>query len=137
MNRRQLLAVMGAVVTARLSGCASDGGDGNSGTPEPLDGQWVLRAHVTNEDSVPRDWRVACQSTDRTNVGAASGTLPAEAETELELSGRRYDEQREVVVEADRGTIAEAWRPGECRRLVAEVRIADGRPHLSTACDET
>lgn len=122
------------MVTA-LAGCATDSnGDGDGVTT--LDGEWVLRARVVNEDDEPREWRVESRSADRESVAAASGTLPADEETELELSGQLFDEQREAFVESDGGARSERWDPTECRRLFADVRIADGNPSLETECRE-
>lgn len=96
----------------------------------------MLRARVVNEDDEPRDWRVECRSADRESFGAAYGTLPAGDEHELALVGQLYDEQREVYVESESGALSEPWRPTECQRLFATVRIADGTPGLETECRE-
>lgn len=136
MNRRRLLSAIATGVAGLLPGCFSvDGGSGGgTDTTESLDGEWTLRARVVNEDDEPREWRVESRSTDRDSVAAASGTLPAGGETELALSGRRLDERREVLVESDAGAVSEPWRPSDCRRLFADVTIADGTPDVRTEC---
>jgi hypothetical protein len=134
MNRRRFVAATGLGAADLLPGCSvslDDGGDG-----DPLDGEWVLRARVVNEDDRPREWRVESRSADRESVGAAWGTLPAGDEHELALSGPLFDERREVYAESAGGAVSERWRPTECRRLFADVRIADGNPTLATECRE-
>lgn len=131
MNRRQFVATAGLGTVSLLSGCTDIGnGDGE----DPLDGEWVIRARVVNEDAEPREWRVESRSTDRQSVVAAWGTLPATDETELALSGRLFDEQREVFVESDGGAVSHRWQPTECRRLFAAVSIVDSNPSMETAC---
>lgn len=138
MNRRQLVAAAGAGTATLLAGCLtdSDGGTEPEPEPEPLDGEWILRARVVNEDDEPRAWRVESRSEDRESAGAAWATLPAGEEWELELSGRLFDEQREVYVESDGGSVSKPWRPTECRRLFADVAIVGGNPSLETECRE-
>lgn len=138
MNRRRLVSAIATGAVGLLSGCFTVDGDGD-GTGdgdgvESLDGEWILRARVANEDDEPREWRVESRSEDRESVAAASGTLPAGGETELELSGRRFDERREVFVESDAGAVSEPWRPADCRRLFADVSIVDGTPDVQTEC---
>lgn len=133
MNRRRLLTAVGIGTSMFLGGCLSDGiGDGAE--PEPLDGEWILRSRVVNEDDEPREWRVESRSQDRESVAAAWATVPAGESWELELRGQLFDEQREVYVETSGGSVAEPWRPTECRRLFAEITIVGGNPRLETQC---
>lgn len=113
---------------------ANNGNGGGERPTEPLDGEWVLRASVRNRDDETHEWRVESRSEDRASVVAAWGTLPAGEETELALSGRLFDELREVVVESGSGAVSERWDPTECRRLAATVSIVDGTPSLTTEC---
>lgn len=120
-------------MTAFVAGCASDEtGDGDG----PLDGQWVLSGRVVNEDDEPREWRVESRSEGRESFVAASGTVPANGEHELELSGLLHDEQREVYAKSDDGAVSEPWRPTDCRRLFAEVSISNGTPRWEPDCRE-
>lgn len=135
MNHRELVTAVGAGVTAFVGGCLTDDGGDGAG-PEPLDGEWILRGRVRNEDDEPRGWRVESRSQDRESVGAAWATLPAGEEWALELRGQLFDERREVYVESDNGSVAEPWRPTECRRLFAGVNIVGGEPRLETECRE-
>lgn len=149
MNRRQFLASAGVGATALPGGCLGDGGDGDGGddggsddrggddgsdVDNPLDGEWALRARVTNEDDDPRQWRIESRSQDRHSIAAASGTLPPGEEWELEFSGLLFDEQREVHVESEAGSVSEPWDTTECGRLFAEVAIVDGAPTLEAGC---
>jgi hypothetical protein len=132
MNRRRLVSAIATGAVGCLAGCftadGDTGGPDDGDDPEPLDGEWTLRARVVNEDDEPREWRVESRSTDRESVAAASGTLPAGGETELALSGHRFEERREVCVESEAGAVSEPWRPADCRRLFADVTIVDGTP---------
>lgn len=140
VNRRAFLTGAAIGPVSLLAGCGSTGtGNGTGdrgGSPEPLDGEWSLQARVRNEDDTPREWRVESRSKDRESVAAAWGTVPAGQNHELGLSGRLFDEHREVVVESDGGEVSERWRPPECRRLFAAVSIVDGNPRLETECRE-
>jgi len=140
MNRRQLVSAVGFGAAGLLSGCSTIDGDGDGngdgGGVGSLAGEWTLGARVVNEDDEPREWRVESRSADRESVAAASGTLPAGGETELELSGRRFDERRAVYVESEGGAVSEPWRPAECRRLFADVTVAGGAPSVATECRE-
>ena len=133
MNRRRLIAAVGAGSASFLGGCLSEAGD-EDGDPIPLDGEWVLRGRVVNRDDRPRSWRIESRSLDRRSVGAAYATVPAGASWDVELRGRLFDEEREVYAESDGGTASEPWRPTECDRLLATLTITDGNPALETEC---
>lgn len=135
MNRRRFLTAAGTTTAPLLAGCSSDG-DGDGPDPDPLDGEWILRGRVVNEDDEPREWRVECRSRDRESVGAAWATVPAGDSWAFELRGRLFDEQREVYAESEGGAVSEPWRPTECRRLFAAVTISGGNPQLETDCRE-
>lgn len=134
MNRRRLIAAVGAGTATFVGGCLTDEDDGEG--PAPLDGEWILRGRVVNEDDHLREWRVESRSSDRESVAAAWATVPAGESWELELRGRLFDERREVYVESEEGSVSEPWRPTECRRLFVDVSIVDGSPRLETACRE-
>lgn len=133
MHRRRLLAVAAPGAAALLAGC-SNGGDDGTPDPDPLDGEWILRGRIANEDDQPREWRVESRSQDRESVAAAWATVPAGGSWEFELRGRLFDERREVYAESDGGAVSEPWRPVECRRLLVTVTITGGNPRLETAC---
>lgn len=133
MYRRQLITAVGTGLVALFAGCTNnEPGD----SKEPLDGEWVLRARVANEDDEPREWRVESRSEDRESFAAASGTILPGGEHELELRGLLYDEQREIYVVSDGGSRSESWRPTECPRFFADVSIVNGNPNLETECRE-
>lgn len=135
MNRRAFITAITLGTTTVFGGClSSDAGD--AAAPAPLDGEWILRGRVRNEDDAPRAWRVESRSQDRDSLGAAYATVPAGDTWEFELRGQRYNERRAVYVETERGSVTEPWRPAECPRLFAAITITDGRPRLVTECRE-
>lgn len=109
-------------------------GDPGSGTGTP-DGQWRLRARVTNEDDEPRSWRVEARSGGGTVV-AAWGTVSPGETVGTTLSGRLGGDPPTVYAESDAGSISAPWQPADCSRLDAVVAISDGDPQLDFECDE-
>lgn len=91
---------------------------------------------MVNKDDEPRDWRVESRSQDRESIAAAWATVPAGESWELELGGQLFDEQREVYIESETGSVSKPWRPIECRHLFADVTIVNGKPQLATKCRE-
>lgn len=133
VTRRQLLATVGVGTTTLLTACLSDGAD-SSPEPDRLNGEWILRGRIVNEDTEPREWRVESRSQDGQSVGAAWATVPAGESWEFELRGQLFDEQREVYVESEGGSASESWRPTDCRRLFVRVTTREKTPRVETEC---